>query len=103
MEAAAKDAIVFSSRDTFPKDVDLVVVDLTFLEEHELKTLEGLLQHIQKDSVFMVINLRNTLKEEHKWKRIKEWSEITISIDLFQLGLLFFNRNLSREEFKLTF
>ena len=37
------------------------------------------------------------------WKLIKARKEITLSFDIFQMGVVFFDKNLSKEDFTLKY
>jgi hypothetical protein len=83
--------------------VDMCFVDLSLDAGTVLKSYGNLLQHIHKESVIIAWNLRQSHSTQDKWKELKQLSKVTVTIDLFHVGLIFFNDNLSPEEFRLRF
>ena len=84
-------------------NLDMVFLDLRVIHDLGVKAIDPFLQHIHKESVFILWNLRETPSTHLIWKEFQKLPGVTVSIDLFQTGLIFFNENLSREEFRLRF
>jgi len=40
---------------------------------------------------------------EYAWKTIKQHPRVTSTIDLFELGIVFFNEDLHRKNYKMRF
>jgi hypothetical protein len=98
--------INFSDNPGSPADSGLT--DMVFISgEHQkdviLDYFFRILQHIHNDSVmiFCKINVPGGMHEA--WKEIKNHSSVTVTIDLFDLGLVFCKEELTKEDFVLRY
>jgi hypothetical protein len=82
---------------------DMCFIDLSPDTSTALKSYENLQQHIHKESVIIAWNLRQSPSTLLRWKQLQHLPGVTVTIDLFHLGLIFFNDKLSPEEFRLRF
>ena len=59
---------------------------------------------ITEDTMVIVTGINKNLKNKLFWKKIKEQKTITMSIELFEMGLLFFRKEaLKKQCFKVRF
>jgi predicted O-methyltransferase YrrM len=61
------------------------------------------MQYIRNDSVFIFDDIHWSKGMEDAWSEIKKDPRATISIDLFRMGIVFFRKELSKEDFMLRF
>lgn len=54
-------------------------------------------------SVVVITNIHRSRRTQAAWQAIKANPQVTITIDLFYIGLVFFKPNQAREHFKLKF
>ena len=61
------------------------------------------LQHIHNDSVLIFDDIHWSGEMEQAWKEIQDHPSVTVTIDLFRMGLVFFKKGLSKEDFIIHF
>jgi predicted O-methyltransferase YrrM len=83
--------------------VDLFFVDGNHRKEPSLQYFHQCLQHIGYDSVIILDDIHWSGEMEEAWKAIREHPSVTLTIDLFRMGLVFFKEGLSREDFIIHF
>jgi predicted O-methyltransferase YrrM len=83
--------------------VDFVYFDGNHRYEPTMRYFEACLAHRTEHSVFIVDDIYWSPEMEKAWQEICRHPEVTISIDLFQLGLIFFRRNQPKQHFTLWY
>lgn len=85
------------------KSVDFVFIDANHTYTATLRYFKLLLQAKHKDTCFVFDDIHLTPKMERAWAEIKSHHEVTLSIDLFQIGIVFFNPMLRKQHYTLTY
>ena len=62
-----------------------------------------IMQHIHNDSVLIFCNIHDSQKTNEVWNKIRNHSSVTLTIDLFNLGLVFCKLELTKEDFILRY
>ncbi len=84
--------------------VDLVFVDGNHQKEPTLKYFDQLLEHASDQSIFIFDDIHWSQEMEEAWEHIKQSSQVTLTIDLFFIGLVFFRKNFkAKQDFILRF
>ena len=83
--------------------VDLIFINGNHRGKHFLQYFYQYLQHIHDDSVLILDDIHRSGEMEEAWKEIRNHPSVTITIDLFRMGLVFFKECLSKEDFILQF
>ncbi|MGA3014152.1 MAG: class I SAM-dependent methyltransferase [Bacteroidales bacterium] len=83
--------------------IGLIFIDGNHRKEPVLHYFYQCLQHIHDDSVIIFDDIHWSKEMEEAWKVIRENPSVTVSIDLFRIGLVFFKEGLSKEDFILHF
>jgi predicted O-methyltransferase YrrM len=83
--------------------VDLIFINGNHRGKPFLQYFYQYLQHIRDDSVLILDDIHGSGEREEAWKEIRNHSLVTITIDLFRMGLVFFKEGLSKEDFILQF
>ena len=83
--------------------VDLVFIDGNHRKKPSLQYFYQFLQHIHNDSVLILDDIHWSGEMEEAWKDIQDHPSVTITLDLFRMGLVFFKEGLSKEDFILRF
>ena len=83
--------------------LDLVYIDANHKQEAVIDYFEKCLPKMHNDSIIIVDDIYWSEDMEQAWKKIKEYPEVTASIDLFEMGILFFNKNLSKKNYKVFY
>jgi hypothetical protein len=76
--------------------IDLAYIDGNHRYEPTLRYFQQLLPKKQHHSIFIFDDIHWSAEMEKAWSEIKAHPEVTLSIDLFFMGLVFF-----RQEFKV--
>lgn len=63
----------------------------------------GSMQHIHNDSVQIFCNINGSKAIHDMWIEIKNHASVTLTIDLFNLGLVFFKEELTKEDYILRY
>ena len=81
--------------------VDYVFFDGNHRLEPTLKYFDICLQKAHNNSVFIFDDIYWSDEMEEAWRQIKNHPSVTLSLDFFFLGMIFFKRELSKEHFTL--
>ena len=80
------------------KAPSLIFLDLNTIENH---SIADLFQICHKDSLILIPNIRETKNQFKRWNQLKSQSEVSVSIDTFYWGLLFFRTEQPKEHFTI--
>jgi len=83
--------------------LDFVLFDGNHSGEEMLNLFLKCLQNIDNQSIFVFTDIHMDSEKEKYWKKIIENSEVTLSVDLFFLGIIFFKKELSKQHFTIKF
>lgn len=72
-------------------------------EEATLQYFEACLKKTNEDSIFVFDDIHWSSGMTAAWNKIKAHPQVSISIDLFQLGILFFRKGQAKEDFVLWY
>ena len=86
-----------------PGAVDMVLFAGDLSKVHLLDYFFLILQHIHNDSVLIFNNMHSSWEMVEVWNKIKNQPSVTLTIDLFHMGLLFCKEELSKEDFILRY
>ena len=85
------------------KRLDLVFFDGNHRREPTLTYFEKCLKLITENSIFIFDDIHWSREMEMAWNEIKENPSVTVSIDLFQLGIIFFRKGMVKQHFTLQY
>ncbi|MBK6838887.1 MAG: class I SAM-dependent methyltransferase [Bacteroidetes bacterium] len=103
------DVIVGEFSETLPQvlkntaRVDFMYFDGNHRKEATLNYFEQALSHVAEDSIFVFDDIHWSKEMEEAWQIIKSNPKVSLSIDLFHLGILFFRQGIPRQDFVLKF
>jgi predicted O-methyltransferase YrrM len=84
--------------------IDFAFFDANHRYEPTLRYFDICLQKATPDSVFIFDDIYWSKSMQQAWQIIQNHPQVTLSIDLFYLGIIFFRKdNLEKEHFKLKF
>lgn len=84
--------------------IDILYIDGNHTYEATMRYFKTLLPCLHSKSLLIVDDVYWSDDMLKAWEEIKESSEVTLSIDLFQLGLVFFKKDLLQQKhYKLIF
>ncbi|NJB72370.1 hypothetical protein GGR42_002861 [Saonia flava] len=73
--------------------------DLVHLSEP--KNAEIYLKNIHNDSMLLLKNIHKSIENEKIWRQIKNNKQVTVTLDLFYCGVIFFRKEQTKEHFKI--
>lgn len=85
------------------KSVDFVYFDANHKYEAVMRYFNACLPYVSSNTIFVFDDIYWSEGMEKAWKEIKNSSSVTSTIDLFQLGIVFFNPDLHKKHFKMRF
>lgn len=88
--------------ENFPT-LDFVFFDANHRYKPTLKYFNQCLSKAHQDSVFIFDDIYWSNEMQKAWEKIKQHPEVTLSIDLFRVGLVFFREKQPKQHFKLHF
>jgi predicted O-methyltransferase YrrM len=86
------------------KSVDVVFFDGNHRKQPTLQYFENCLIHSHEQSIFVFDDIHWSEEMNQAWEVIKEHPSVTLSIEVYRMGFVFFNKQkLKKEHFKLLF
>lgn len=83
--------------------IDLVFLDGNHRKEPTLRYFNQLLPKAHNDTVFVFDDIHWSKGMSDAWEELKEHPDVTVSIDLFYMGIIFIRREQVKEDFVLRF
>lgn len=80
---------------------DLIFFDGNHTEEATLKYFEQCSDHIHNKSIFVFDDIYWSVGMKKAWDKIVAHPKVTVSIDLFQMGIVFFRKGQEKEHFTI--
>lgn len=82
---------------------DLIYLDGDHQGNKVLEYFSILMKHIHNSSVLVLDDIRWSTSMFEAWKKICRREEVRISVDMFHLGILFFDPRLTKEHFTIRY
>lgn len=95
--------------DTLPKALemsgtcDLIYVDGNHTREATLHYFRIILRYTNENTIVLFDDIRWSAEMKEAWDTICLHEKVTLSVDLFQLGLIFFNTKLNKQHFQIYY
>ncbi|QIX60633.1 class I SAM-dependent methyltransferase [Hymenobacter sp. BT18] len=83
--------------------LDFAFFDGNHRFEPTMRYFEQCLQHRTDESLFVLDDIHWSQEMEQAWAAIKQHPEVTLTIDLFYVGLVFFRKKQPKQHFTLRF
>lgn len=83
--------------------LDFAFIDGNHTYEATLANFESLLQISHNDTVFVFDDIHWSEGMQKAWNEISDNERVTVSIDLFRIGIVFLRKELGKEKFVLRF
>ena len=90
--------------------IDLIVWGNTYTDfagdtKHDdnafsIEAFKGFLPYLNDNSIMIVSGINSSRKNQETWKMICSIPEVTVTLDLYSLGIVFFNPKLHRKMYK---
>jgi predicted O-methyltransferase YrrM len=83
------------------KQFDFILFDGNHTKKATLNYFETCLKTIHNDSIFVFDDIYWTAEMQEAWSTIKKHSKVTITVDVFYFGIVFFRKEQAKEHFKI--
>ncbi|MEZ5047164.1 MAG: class I SAM-dependent methyltransferase [Chitinophagaceae bacterium] len=80
------------------KQIDCIVIDGNHSYEPTIQYTKWALQHAHEKSIFIYDDIHWSKGMQKAWNEIISYPEVTLSIDIFQLGIVFFNPDFKEKQ-----
>jgi predicted O-methyltransferase YrrM len=87
----------------FVSKIDFVFFDANHRYEPTLRYFSECLKKKHEDSLFILDDIHWSDEMEKAWEEIKKHSEVTLTVDLFFIGLVFFRKKQPKQNFILKY
>ena len=81
----------------------LIFSKVPILGAQHLHTVSEVLAQAKPDTLLIVLGIYDSAELKNKWKLIQANSTVTVTIDLFYVGLVYFRKGQAKEDFKIRF
>jgi predicted O-methyltransferase YrrM len=83
--------------------LDLVFIDGNHSKQSTLRYFEKVLPNLHNDSIIVFDDIHWSKGMSDAWDAVKERDEVTVTIDLFRLGIVFIKKELSKQNFMIRY
>lgn len=95
--------------DTLPQILpDMPKVDIVFIDGNHAYTpttnyFRELIKYRSKNALFIIDDIHWSKQMEQAWEEIKAHEEVTLTFDLFRMGIILFRKGLNNQHFTIRF
>jgi len=75
--------------------------DLTYIHNYTIQILDAIFSNSHNDSLVLVNDIYRTKENLSIWNEIKNHPKVTVTIDTFDLGFIFFRKEQVKEHFTI--
>lgn len=97
------DDILFSVLKNMQHLPDFIFIDGNHRKASTIQYFETVLPFLHNNSVVVLDDIHWSKGMEEAWDEIRNYDQVTITIDLFQIGIVFFKKGLSRQNFIIRY
>ena len=83
--------------------LDFVFIDANHQSEAILNYFNLCLSKVHSNTVIVIDDIYWSIDMEKAWKKIKAFPQVKSTIDLFELGIVFFNPDLHKKHYKMRY
>lgn len=83
--------------------LDLLFLDGDHRKEPVIANFERCMPHFHNDTVVVIDDIHHSPEMEQAWEQLVTRKDVTISLDFFHCGWLFFRKESSKEHFRLRY
>lgn len=83
--------------------IDLIYIDANHTQEATLRYFYQLLPYVNESSIVILDDIHWSKEMNKAWDIIRKDNKVTISLDLFEIGILFFRKNQPKQDFVFKF
>lgn len=75
--------------------------DMIYLASPDTNSLEELKDKVHNDTILLLGNIHNTKSSSGLWEAFKKDEIVTVSLDMFYCGVIFFRKEQAKQHFKI--
>lgn len=83
--------------------IDFIYFNTLYEQQHNLSLFETCLRYVNDDTLFVFEGIKASQKMRDFWKAVCARQEVTVTVDLYTLGIVFFNRKLNKRDYIVYF
>ncbi len=83
-------------------EVDFALIDATHTYEATLSYFKILLPYLKEESIIVIADIHWSKGMEKAWNEIREDLSVSLSLDFYECGVLFFKKGLSKSHYVLS-
>ncbi|NDP22786.1 MAG: class I SAM-dependent methyltransferase [Paludibacter sp.] len=83
--------------------LDFIFIDANHNSEAVIRYFEMCLSKVHNDTIIILDDIYWSNDMEKAWKIIKDHPKVTSTVDIFQIGIVFFNPHLHKKHYKLYY
>lgn len=83
--------------------VDFVFFNTLYEQQNNLWLFNECVKHVHNDTVFVFEGIQASRKMRAFWQEVRVHPEVIVTIDLFSMGIVFFNKKLHKRDYKVYF
>ena len=96
------DSILDQVIDAMPM-IDFAFIDGNHRKEPTIRYFESCLRKVNNDTVLIFDDIHWSQEMNEAWKFIQSHQSVTLTLDLFQFGIVFFRKELSKQDFIISY
>lgn len=85
------------------EQIDLVFFNTLYEQQNNSWLFEECLKYIHNDTIFIFEGIKANRKMRNFWKEVCTHAEVTVTIDLYSMGIVFFNKRLHKRDYIVYF
>lgn len=82
---------------------DLVFIDGNHRKQPTLRYFDQCMKASSENTIFVFDDIHRSREMEEAWREIKSSGEVTVTIDIFFMGIVFFRKELSKQDFVIKY
>ena len=82
---------------------DFVFIDGNHRKDPTLRYFKMCLEYKNENSVFIFDDIHSSNEMEEAWTNIKSDKEVSVTVDIFRMGLVFFRKNIVKQDFVINY
>jgi predicted O-methyltransferase YrrM len=83
--------------------LDFVFIDGNHKEEPTINYFEQCLSKANNETVFIIDDIHWSEGMENAWNKIRNHHSVTLSVDIFSMGIIFVKKELTKQHFIIRF
>lgn len=83
--------------------LDLVFFDANHRKDATINYFKQALPKVHNNTIFIFDDIHHSTEMEEAWEYIKSDKSVRVTVDIYEMGIVFFKKELKREDYKIRF